>query len=112
MAPNTPQTPHEAARFAGSWTHSHEEDSGGVQVYRPTQGFVFPLSRRGRETLEVSSEGQILSGTPGPDDRQRLTKASMTALGMNRFRLDGLGLSGQVIEMIETGPDILKLRYV
>lgn len=103
---------HEAALFAGNWTHSFEEDGAGVLVYRPTHGFAFPPSRRGRETLEIDQSGHVVSGTPGPDDRQRVSTASMTALGMNRFRLDGTALPAQVIEIVEARPDMLRLRYV
>jgi hypothetical protein len=103
---------HEAVRFTGHWTHSFEEDGADVLVYRPTHGFAFPLSRRGRETLEVDQAGQVVSGMPGPDDRLRLSNASMVALGMNRFRLEGTALPAQVIEIIEAKPDMLKLRYV
>lgn len=103
---------HAAAQFAGNWTHSFEEDGAGVLVYRPTNGFAFPLSRRGRETLEVDQAGHVVSGVPGPDDRLSLSNASMTALGMNRFRLDGAALPAPTIEIIEAKPDLLKLRYV
>ncbi len=103
---------HAAAQFAGHWTHSYEEDSDGVQVYRPTQGFAFPPSRRGRATLVVGPDGQAQTGRPGPDDRQQMSGVSLTALGMQRFRLDGAGLPGQVIEVVDAGPDVLKLRYL
>ena len=42
----------------GSWTHSFEEDEDGVQVYHPTNSYPFPLSRKGRETLELVREGK------------------------------------------------------
>ena len=101
-----------AAGLTGSWTHSYEEDDGDAQVYRPTHAFAFPPSRRGRETLEFDGAGQMLSGMPGPDDRQRKTGLTVTPLGMNRFRLDGAGTSGHLIDVVESGPDLLKLRYV
>jgi hypothetical protein len=110
MAPNG--APHEAAHFAGNWTHSFEEDDDGVQVFRLTDQFAFPPSRRGRETLQIGQSGQLLVGAPGPDDRQRLNAASLTPLGMQRFRLDGTALPAQVIEIVEAGPEMLKLRYV
>jgi len=80
-----------------------------VLVYRPTHSFAFPPSRRGRETLEFGNAGQVVPGMPGPDDRPRSTSSSLTALGMNRFRLDGAGAPGQVIEIVEAGPDVLKV---
>ena len=101
--------------LAGSWTHSHEEDdSADVQIYRPTHAFAFPPGRRGRETLEFGASGQMVSGMPGPDDKQRRTGATLTSLGMNRYRLDGGGqhAPGQVIEIVQSEPDLLKVRML
>jgi hypothetical protein len=41
-----------------SWIHSHEEDKGGVQVYRP-QDFKFPPSR-GRAGFEIKKDGEFV----------------------------------------------------
>ena len=43
---------------------------------------------------------------PGPDDRQVRGSAGITQLGMNRFRLG----DARVIEVLESGPDVLKVR--
>ncbi|MET3131630.1 hypothetical protein AAKU55_001893 [Oxalobacteraceae bacterium GrIS 1.11] len=102
----------ETARLGGKWTHSFEEDEGDVRLYRPTDSFPFPPSRRGRETLAFGPDAQVLRGMPGPDDRQRVTSSGMTALGMNRFRLDAPEANGSVIEIVEAKPDLLKLRFV
>lgn len=100
-----------ADSLAGSWTHSYEEDgSADVQVYRPTQAFAFPPGRRGRATLEFGAAGQMVSGMPGPDDGQSKTGATLTSLGMNRYRLDGGQTPGQVIEIVQSEPDLLKVR--
>jgi len=90
----------------GSWAHSFEEDEGDVRVYRPRATFAFPPSRQGRETLDFRGPGQMVSGMPGPDDRQVHTDEGVTALGMNRFRLG----DSRVIEVIESGPEVLKVR--
>lgn len=92
--------------LSGSWTHSFEEDEGAVQVYRPSNSFAFPPSRRGRETLDFSQTGQVVTGTPGPDDRHQHAGASLTSLGMNRFRIG----DARVIEVVESGPDVLKVK--
>jgi hypothetical protein len=99
-----------AANLSGSWTHSYEEDGGDVQVYRPTHAFAFPPSRRGRETLEFGAAGQLTQGMPGPDDKQSRTGAALTSLGMNRYRLDGGQTPGQIIEIIQSEPGLLKVR--
>jgi hypothetical protein len=92
--------------LSGAWTHSYEEDEGSVQVYRPSHSFTFPPSRRGRETLEFVSPGQVVTGVPGPDDRLQSSASSLTPLGMNRFRIG----EARVIEVVEAGSDILKVR--
>ncbi len=97
-----------ADSLSGSWTHSHEEDSADLQVYRPTHAFAFPPGRRGRETLEFDAAGQLIKGMPGPDDRQIRTGA--TSLGMNRYRLDGGQAPGQMIEIVQSEPGLLKIR--
>jgi hypothetical protein len=94
----------------GSWTHSHEEDQGDILIYRPTHSFAFPPSR-GRETLEFGEGGELTKKAPGPDDRSRTGVSRWTALGMNRFRLEGIAdTPGQVIEVVEYTPEILKIR--
>jgi hypothetical protein len=102
-----------SALLKGSWTHSFEEDEGDIQVYRPTDTFTFPPARRGRETLEFGEAGGLTEWTPGPDDRPRGTAGRWTALGMNRFRLEGRAhAASQVIEIIEHTPEILKIRII
>ena len=93
------------------WTHSFEEDTAGIQVYRPTT-FAFPPSRRGRETLEFGPEGEVTEFTQGPDDRLRPTPAgAWRALGMNRYGRGGSPEApAQVLEIIEATPEILKIR--
>jgi hypothetical protein len=93
----------------GKWLHSFEEDQPGVHVYRPAETFAFPPARRGREALDFGASGALAMGAPGPDDRTRAVQGRWTALGMNRFRLEG-GPSAQTIEITERAPDILKIR--
>jgi hypothetical protein len=95
----------------GSWTHSFEEDEGDIQVYRPTNTFTFPPARRGREALEFGDGGELTAWTPGPDDRPRSSAGRWVALGMNRFRLESMTtIPGRVIEVVESTPEILKIR--
>jgi hypothetical protein len=100
----------DGATPTGSWSHSHEEDGGGVQRYRPTHAFTFPPSRRGRETLEFGVNGHVLQGAPGPDDRQRSSEAVLTALGMNRYRIDRPDVAGATFELVLSAPDLIELR--
>jgi hypothetical protein len=104
---------HAPARLCGSWTHSFEEDEAGLQVYRPTRSFAFPPSRRGREVLEFGAGGEVAMGAPGPDDRPRFRHASLTELGMSRYSVGGTAEQpGQVIEVVEATPEVLKVRFV
>lgn len=78
----------------GGWAHSFEEDEGDIRVYRPRATFAFPPSRRGRETLDIGPSGGVMAGMPGPAD-------SIVGQGEPpRF------------EIIEAGPDILKVRFI
>ncbi|SFE04327.1 hypothetical protein [Nitrosomonas sp. Nm166] len=100
------------ASIQGSWTHSFEEDQGDVQVYRPTHSFAFPPAR-GRDTLEFGEGGELIKQVPGPDDRPRSLRGNWTALGMNRFRLEGtMDAPGQVIEVVEQTTSVLKIRKI
>lgn len=75
-----------------TWAHSFEEDEGDIQVYRPRATFPFPPSRRGRETLEFDPAGRATAGMPGPDDRMMASQAAPN------------------FDVVEAGPDILKVR--
>jgi len=99
-------TTSQAAGLSGTWAHSFEEDEGDIQVYRPDGAFAFPPSRRGRETLDFQQAAQLVAGMPGPDDRRTHSTTGITALGMNRFQLG----DSRVMEVIESGPDVLKVR--
>jgi hypothetical protein len=77
----------------GGWAHSFEEDEGDIRVYRPRATFAFPPGRRGRETLDVSASGGVAAGMPGPAD------STVQQDAQPRF------------EIIEAGPDILKVRF-
>jgi hypothetical protein len=102
-----------SAELGGTWTHSFEEDEADVRVYRPTHSFPFPPSRRGRDVLEFGAEGEVAMGGPGPDDRVRLTRARLTALGMNRYGVGGTAEEpGRVIEIVQATPEVLKVRFL
>lgn len=93
----------------GTWSHSFEEDNGEVLVFRPSQSFQFPASRRFRETLAFEGD-TVVRGMPGPDDRTRHTTSSVTPLGGNMIRFEDGDRSGQVYEMVEVQGDKLTLR--
>lgn len=63
----------------GSWVHSHEEDRGDLQVFRPDT-FEFPPSR-GRTSFTLRPDGSASTGQPGPDDRGSAAEGSWQLAG-------------------------------
>lgn len=94
---------------AGKWVHSFEEDAGDVLVFRPSQSFSFPASRRFRETLEFQGS-TVINGMPGADDRTRYEAMDTGSLDQNLVRLDAGEHAGQVYEIVEVTGDRLTLR--
>jgi len=90
----------------GSWTHSFEEDTDDVEVYRPTATYPFPPSRRGRHRLTFST-GEVVESAPGPDDRLQ-PRATRSAVGPGRF--GGSGADDAGLQIVEAAPEILKVR--
>ena len=92
------------------WVHSHEEDHGDVQVYRPGD-HAFPPSR-GRRCLDLRRDGSLLETGPGADDR--------AAGSRGRWKLDGTRLrlfpdsaataKARVLEVVALESDRLLLR--
>lgn len=78
--PERPDQSTATARIIGEWFHSHEEDSPGVVVYRPSS-FEFPRARMPRESLTLSAGGRAAVGTPGPADRAEPTSAQWSLVG-------------------------------
>lgn len=69
-----------AARIIGEWFHSHEEDSPGVTVYRPSS-FEFPRARMPRDSITLSTGGRAAVGAPGPADRADRTPGQWSLVG-------------------------------
>lgn len=59
--------PSKHAELSKTWVHSHEEDEGGTQVFRPAN-YPFPPAR-GRDALGLKADGSLVKSIPGPDDR-------------------------------------------
>ena len=92
-----------------SWGHSHEEDDGGVEVYRPV-GFRFPPAR-GRQWLELHEDGSVSFGAPGRDDRSRVSRGAWQALSEDLLEFgDHAGGDARRLRIVECADDILKVR--
>ena len=48
--------------LVGAWTHSHEEDHDGIQVFRPGDQELPPS--RGRTSFTLRSDSTAAAGTP------------------------------------------------
>lgn len=59
----------EPDRLAGTWVHSHEEDTDAEMVFRKAEsGYAFPPAR-GRTRFELRADGSYVESAPGPTDR-------------------------------------------
>jgi hypothetical protein len=95
--------------LAGGWTHSHEEDQGGLQVFR-RPSHPFPRSR-GRTSYELRPGGALGGSAPGPDDRHVATSGSWRLQG-DRLTVAPEGASPQTFEVQSLEPDRLVVKPV
>jgi lipocalin-like protein len=94
------------AALHGRWVHSHEEDAGGEQVFRPAS-FPFPPSR-GRRTFELRGDGSYAGTVPGPTDKPE-PGAGTWKLSGDELELSGDG-STESFHVVSAEPDRLVLR--
>jgi hypothetical protein len=90
------------------WVHSREEDTGGVQVYRPSD-YAFPPAR-GRRGFEFRAGGEFVAYGPGPADKPQATVGRWEAPGPRRARVS-TGAEPQELEIVSIEPDRLTLRW-
>ena len=79
MAPRSSQP-----EICRRWVHSHEEDDGDAQVFRPSDHPLPPS--RGRRCLDLRRDGSLLETRPGADDRAQGSRGRWTLVG-DRLRL-------------------------
>jgi hypothetical protein len=92
------------------WTHSREEDTHDVTVYRPPN-FPFPPSR-GREGIEFRTDGEFIHYRIGATDRSegivgrwRLERDNVIEIDFESPRLSPYRLN-----LISVDSEILKVR--
>jgi hypothetical protein len=96
----------EPERLARRWVHSHEEDTEDEMVFRAADsGYSFPPSR-GREALELHSDGSYGGTVPGPADKPAPVEGEWT------LEEDGrrLRLGDRVLEIAGVEGDVLRVR--
>jgi hypothetical protein len=69
-----------------AWVHSYEEDITSKKVYRPPS-FEFPPSR-GRESLDIKTNGEIVFNNIGPDDRPQKISGNFKIKDSNKLYIE------------------------
>jgi hypothetical protein len=93
--------------LVGAWTHAHEEDVGDKLVYRPSAG-EFPPAR-GRDSLELRSDGTLARRSPGADDRSVVKVGTWDLVG-HRIGLYQPGTPLVSFDVDEVSDDRLVVR--
>ena len=101
--------PSKHADLAKTWVHSHEEDKGGAQVFRPAN-FSFPPSRVGRVKLGLEANGSLVKSIPGPDDRSTAQPAGSWKVDGKKLILQEQGGTSKEYAIESVDPDKLLLR--
>lgn len=68
------------------WTHSREEDTENIKVYRPSE-YNFPPSR-GREGFELTENGEFIQYGVGPTDKSQKVMGQWKAEGANKIEVE------------------------
>lgn len=92
------------------WLRSHEEENGGVRVYRP-KGYPLPPAR-GREGLSFHADGNMDYLVPGRGDRPTSEPGTWLADPADPSRLTAR-VAGQTIglRVDSVGDDVLRLTW-
>jgi hypothetical protein len=92
------------------WSHSFEDDSGDVRVYRPGE-YPFPRAR-GRAGIELRPDGAFVDWEIGRGDgnQPRTGRWQEESPGRVRVTLDGDNRPPFGLEIVEVTADILKVR--
>jgi hypothetical protein len=91
------------------WFHSHEEDTGDVEVYRPSD-HTFPVSR-GRTGFEIQPDGTFIQHDIGPSDVPQRVPGRWKAEDGRwiRVELNGAEQRSFTLTIIEVGDQVLKV---
>jgi hypothetical protein len=92
------------------WVHSHEEDTGDQQVFRPSG---YPLGpSRGRRSFELKANGHYVDHGIGPTDRRVTSEGTWHLDPENRLALSakGRGAPTETWEIVQVVDDRLVMR--
>lgn len=92
------------------WIHSHEEDEGDIEVYRP-EGFNFQPSR-GRTGFEMSRDGGFIQDDIAPGDGVVQVSGRWMLAGPGRIAVSfpGTARSGYSFEILAVDESVLRRR--
>lgn len=92
------------------WTHLHEEDAGGIEVYRNKE-YNFPVSR-GRKGFEFRKDGTFIQSDIGPVDVNVNTSGKWEKVGDNEVKimLNSEPPSQYQMEIVDLSKDMLKIK--
>ncbi|MFG2226315.1 hypothetical protein [Streptomyces sp. NPDC048644] len=98
------------AELFRQWTHSYEEDTEGVTVYRPA-GYPFPPAR-GRRGMEIVADGtyidHVIGGADVPDTVPgRWSTADGRSLAIS---FPGTDRPSRRLEILQCDGELLKVR--
>ena len=91
----------------GRWLFSHEED--GARVYLPREG-AFAPSRKPRDGFDIAADGRFRVYGPGAGDATRARDGRWSENGAALEVTYDDGAEGQVLEIVEAAPGVLKVR--
>ncbi|MFI5893460.1 hypothetical protein ACIA5D_25485 [Actinoplanes sp. NPDC051513] len=91
----------------GRWTHSHEEDHDGVEVYRPA-GYDFPPAR-GRSGIEFRPDGTYIDWAIGRGDANEARPGRWEPAAAGGLRIITAG-EQRVLVVALVAPDRLEIR--
>ena len=94
----------------GHWTHSHEEDTAGVKVYRPAD-YNFPPSR-GRAGFDFQEGGELIYYGIAATDGSEETFGTWTIEEPNRVKISVSNgrIQPFVLQVIACDEEILKVK--
>ncbi len=102
-----PNLPHDLYR---RWVHSHEEDVGDIQVYRP-EDYPFPPAR-GRTGFEIQENGDFIQDAIAPTDGTRTVHGHWQAAGPNAVEVefDDNRRRPLRLDIVSVSPELLRAR--
>jgi hypothetical protein len=101
------------AQLQKKWVHSYEEDSGGVQAYRPS-GYELPPSR-GRRGMEFKDDGTFIYYDIAPSDGELPVPGTWEPVKGEKsvkINVQGDRPESYRLEIVSLGDNLLKVKKV